>query len=147
VHERLPELVFTVVGSHMPARIQALGGPGVNIVGYVEDVDPLLARARISVAPLRYGAGVKGKVNQAMAHGLPVVATGVASEGMGLRPGVDLLVADDPQDYADAIVRLYGDEALWHSLAEHGRANIQRHFSRANAAKTLAGLVAPRQPH
>lgn len=147
VHARLPELVFTVVGSHMPARIQALTGPGVNIVGYVEDVDPLIARARISVAPLRYGAGVKGKVNQAMAHGLPVVATGVASEGMGLRPGVDLLVADDPQDYADEIVRLYGDEALWNSLAANGRANIQRHFSRANAAKTLAGLVAPRTPH
>lgn len=147
VHARLPELVFTVVGSHMPARIQAMTGPGVNIVGYVEDVNPLIARARISVAPLRYGAGVKGKVNQAMAHGLPVVATVVASEGMGLRPGVDLLVADDPQAYADEIVRLYGDEALWNSLAANGRANIQRHFSRANAAKTLAGLVAPQTPH
>lgn len=147
VHARLPELVFTVVGSHMPARIQALTGPGVNIVGYVEDVNPLIARARISVAPLRYGAGVKGKVNQAMAHGLPVVATVVASEGMGLRPGVDLLVADDPQAYADEIVRLYGDEALWNCLAANGRANIQRHFSRANAAKTLAGLVAPKTPH
>src|SRR5450830_670518 len=147
VHARLPELVFTVVGSHMPARIQAMTGPGVNIVGYVEDVNPLIAQARISVAPLRYGAGVKGKVNQAMAHGLPVVATGVASEGMGLRPGVDLLVADDPQTYADEIVRLYGDEALWNSLAANGRANIPRHFSRANAAKALAGLVAPRTPH
>jgi GT2 family glycosyltransferase/glycosyltransferase involved in cell wall biosynthesis len=146
VRARLPQLVFTVVGSHMPVHLKALSGPGVNILGYVEDVNPLLARARISVAPLRYGAGVKGKVNQAMAHGLPVVATGVASEGMGLRPGIDLLVADEPQAYADEIVRLYGDEALWLSLAANGRANIEQHFSRANAARTLAELVAPRTP-
>jgi glycosyltransferase involved in cell wall biosynthesis len=141
VRARLPALTLTVVGSLMPDRIKAINGPGINNLGYVADVESLIAKARISLAPMRYGAGVKGKVNQAMAHGLPVVATSVAAEGMSLRPGIDLLVADEPLAFADAIVRLYGDEALWQSLAENGRVNVERHFSRANASAVLAGLV------
>jgi O-antigen biosynthesis protein len=141
VRARLPALTLTVVGSLMPDRIKAINGPGINNLGYVAKVESLIARARISVAPLRYGAGVKGKVNQAMAHGLPVVATSVAAEGMGLRPGIDLLVADEPIAFANAIVRLHGDEVLWQSLAENGRANVEHHFSRANASEVLVRLV------
>jgi glycosyltransferase involved in cell wall biosynthesis len=141
VRARLPALTLTVVGSLMPDRVKSISGPGIKNLGYVEAVEPLLDRARISLAPMRYGAGVKGKVNQAMAHGLPVVATSVSAEGMGLRPGFDLLVADEPLAFADEIVRLHGDEALWQSLAENGRANVERHFSRANASAVLAGLV------
>ncbi|MDD0812152.1 glycosyltransferase [Curvibacter sp. RS43] len=141
---RLPELTFTVVGSHMPPAIKALEGDGIIVHGYVEDVDPLIDSARVSLAPLRYGAGVKGKINQAMAYGLPVVATVVAAEGMSLRAGVDLLVADSPQAFADEIVRLYQDESLWNTLAANGRANIEQYFSRATAAKALAAMVVPR---
>ncbi|MDD0839969.1 glycosyltransferase [Curvibacter sp. HBC61] len=144
VRPRLPGVTFTVVGSHMPPSIKALEGDGVIVQGYVEDVDPLIDSARISLAPLRYGAGVKGKINQAMAYGLPVVATVVAAEGMSLQAGVDLLVADTPQAFADEVVRLYQDEPLWNSLADHGRANIEQYFSRATAAKALAGLIAAR---
>ena len=140
----MPQARLTVVGSHMPDRIRALQAPGVVMAGFVEQVEPLIDAARLSLAPLRYGAGVKGKINQAMAHGLPVVATAVAAEGMNLRPGEDLLVSDDPKGFADAIVRLYDDEVLWHTLAANGRANIEQHFSRAAAARTLAGLLEPR---
>jgi glycosyltransferase involved in cell wall biosynthesis len=125
----------------MPAAIRELAVDGVRVLGYVEDIDPLLDAARISIAPLRYGAGVKGKINQAMAFGLPVVATPMAAEGMGLRDGEELLVAESPQDFADAIVRLYGDEPLWQRLAEGGRDNVRRHFSRAHARATLAAML------
>lgn len=141
VRARLPDVEVTIVGSNMPNHIRALAELGVIVAGFVEDVDTLLDAARISLAPLRYGAGVKGKINQAMACGLPVVATSVAVEGMNLQNGVDILVADTPQAFADAVVRLYGDETLWNGLAEGGRENVRRYFSRATAKKTLASLL------
>jgi len=141
VRARLPQVELSVVGSNMPAAIRDLDVEGVRVLGYVRDIDPLLDAARISIAPLRYGAGVKGKVNQAMAFGLPVVATPMAAEGMGLRDGEELLIADSAQDFADAIVRLYGDEALWQRLAEGGRDNVRRRFSRAHAREALAAML------
>ncbi len=100
------------------------------------DLQPWLDGCRVSVAPLRYGAGVKGKVNQAMAHGLPVVATACAVEGMHLRDGEDVLVADTPDTFAQAVLRLLDDDGLWTTLAERGRANVARHFS-ADAARSV----------
>ena len=99
------------------------------------DLQPWLDGCRLSLAPLRYGAGVKGKVNQAMAHGLPVVATTAAVEGMHLRDGHDVLVADDAQEFADAVLRLYADQALWNRISMHGRDNVARYFS-MDAART-----------
>ena len=89
------------------------------------------------MAPLRYGAGVKGKVNLSMAHGQPVVATTTAVEGMHLADGVDVLVADDPQGFADAVVRLYQDEALWTALSRNGLDNVARHFSMQAAREVV----------
>ena len=141
VRAQLPGVELSIVGSNMPAAIRDLAVEGVRVLGYVEDIDPLLDAARISIAPLRYGAGVKGKINQAMAFGLPVVATAMAAEGMGLREGEELLVAESAQAFADAVVRLYGDEALWQRLAEGGRDNVRRHFSRAHARDILADML------
>ncbi|HWS79281.1 MAG TPA: glycosyltransferase [Thermomonas sp.] len=118
------------IGGDVPAEVQALSGiEGVHIHGHVPDLQPWLDGCRVSIAPLRYGAGVKGKVNQAMAHGLPVVATTPAVEGMHLVDGVDVLVADDAAGFADAVLRLHDDEVLWHRIAMHGRDNVSRHFS------------------
>ena len=125
-----PSLEFHCVGGDVPHEIARLADiPGVRIYGHVPDLQPLLDAARVSIAPLRYGAGVKGKVNQAMAHGLPVVATTAAVEGMHLRDGEDVLVADDAAGFADAVLRLHGDEALWSRLSANGRDNVARHFS------------------
>ena len=125
-----PSLEFHCVGGDVPGEIARLGDiPGVRIHGHVPDLQPLLDGVRVSIAPLRYGAGVKGKVNQAMAHGLPVVATTAAVEGMYLRDGEDVLVADDAAAFADAVLRLHDDEALWSRLSANGRDNVARHFS------------------
>ncbi|HSD16986.1 MAG TPA: glycosyltransferase [Thermomonas sp.] len=130
IHAALPSVEFHCVGGDVPGDISRLAGlPGVRVHGHLADLQPLLDAARVSIAPLRYGAGVKGKVNQAMAHGLPVVATTAAVEGMHLRDGEDVLVADAAGAFADAVLRLHDDEALWSRLAANGRANVARHFS------------------
>ena len=112
------------------------------ITGHVPDLTPYLAGCRLSVSPLRYGAGVKGKVNHAMSYGLPVIATTPSIEGMHLTPGVDVLVGDDPASFADAVEQAYRDRELWATLSAGGRENIRRHFSRDVARGAISRLVA-----
>jgi glycosyltransferase involved in cell wall biosynthesis len=142
VRERLPGVRTYIVGSKVPATIRSLAAPDFVVTGYVPDVSPFFTGCRLSIAPLRYGAGVKGKVNLALSYGLPVVGTSPAVEGMHLVPGEDALVADDPEAFASAIATLYRDEALWQRLSENGVANIRRHFSRAVAKAALEQLFA-----
>ncbi|WP_051239668.1 glycosyltransferase [Arenimonas composti] len=143
VHAQLPDVVLNLVGGDAPPPVQALATrDGIVFHGYVPDVVPLLEGCRVGVAPLRYGAGVKGKVNHALAHGQPVVATTCAVEGMHLHDGDDVLIADDAETFADAVVRLYRDPGLWHRLAAGGLENTRRHFSvdaaREAVRRTLA---------
>ena len=91
----------------------------VNIIGFVDDLDSLLDKMRVSVAPLRYGAGIKGKIGSAMAAGLPVVATSLAAEGMSLTNGKNILLADGAEAFSEAIAKLYQDEALWNSISKN----------------------------
>jgi GT2 family glycosyltransferase/glycosyltransferase involved in cell wall biosynthesis len=142
VRERLPGVKTTIVGSLVPAPIKALAADDFVVAGYVPDVAPYFCGARISISPLRYGAGVKGKVNLAMSYGLPVVATPSSIEGMHLVPGDDVLVAESADAFADAIVRLYGDPVLWEALSAGGRDNIRRHFSRDVARSAITRLIA-----
>jgi GT2 family glycosyltransferase/ubiquinone/menaquinone biosynthesis C-methylase UbiE/glycosyltransferase involved in cell wall biosynthesis len=120
VKEQLPEVCFYVVGSHAPIEIQALASESIVIAGFIEDLNQLLDKMRVSVAPLRYGAGIKGKIGSAMAVGLPVVATTLAADGMSLTDGKNILVADKPQDIANSIVKVYQDEALWNVISQSG---------------------------
>ena len=133
----LPGVRLQVIGADPPAEVLACAGDGVEILGYVPDVAPYLAGCRLSVAPLRYGAGVKGKINQSLAHGLPVVATSMAVEGMHLVDGESVLVADTAADFAAAVARLYQDPALWQRLSAGGLAVMERHFSFAAAERAI----------
>ena len=138
IHAQLPEVRFHCIGGDCPPEILALGGqPGIHVHGHVPDITPYMDGARIALAPLRYGAGVKGKINLSMAHGQPVVATSCAVEGMHLRDGYDVLVADEPAAFANAVVRLYNDESLWNALARNGLDNVARHFSLDAARDTV----------
>ena len=137
VRRLLPEARTYVIGSDMPASVRN----GIEAVGHVPDLEPYLRRCRLSIAPLRYGAGVKGKISTAQSAGLPVVATTIAIEGMHLTPGRDVLVADFAQAFADAIVRLHEDEPLWHRLVSGGLENVTRYFSADVARPALDGLI------
>ena len=142
VRRRLPGVKTFIIGSELTASIRALASDDLVILGHVPDLEPYLAQCRISISPLRYGAGVKGKVNLAMSHGLPVVATTASIEGMHLTDGCDVLVADDAESFAQAIKRAYDDRVLWERLSSGGRANIERHFSRTVARNALSELFA-----
>jgi glycosyltransferase involved in cell wall biosynthesis len=122
IHQQRPNLRFIIAGSGPPPEVLALADiPGIEVTGYVEDLSPLFRSARVFVAPLRFGAGVKGKVGQSMAHGLPIVATKVAAEGMHAVSGKDLLVADEPAAFAAAVARLLDDDALWSQMQASGK--------------------------
>lgn len=140
IRQRLPEIRFHCIGADVPDSLRALAAtqPGVQVHGYVPDVVPWMAGGRVAVAPLRFGAGVKGKINLSMAHGQPVVATHCAAEGMHLHDGEDVLVADDARGFAEAVVRLHDDEALWRRLSGNGLDNIARHFSMDAAREVVA---------
>jgi GT2 family glycosyltransferase len=141
VRRLLPGIKTTIVGAEPPATIRTLAADDLVVTGYVPDVEPWFTGCRVSIAPLRYGAGVKGKVNLAMSYGLPVVATPASVEGMSLSPGDDVLVAEDAEGFAEAIARVYRDEALWERLAAGGRANIRAHFSRDVARAAILEML------
>ncbi len=144
VRAALPGVALHVIGADAPPAIAALAGAtGVVLHGHVPDIAPWMDGARVAVAPLRFGAGVKGKVNLSMAHGQPVVATTCAVEGMHLRDNVDVLVADSAEAFADAVVRAYRDRATWQRLHAGGLANVQRHFSADTARDAVRRVFLP----
>lgn len=132
---------FIVVGPEAPPEIEALASDTVEIRGHVADLGALFDACRLSVAPLRYGGGVKGKIVSSMSHGVPVVATKIAAEGMGLRSGRNILVADEPAAIADEIVRLYVDPVLWERLSRNAYAEFVDRFSEEAGAKVIVPLL------
>jgi O-antigen biosynthesis protein len=141
LRRRLPGIRFHGVGSKMPAEIRALASEDVIIPGFVDDLSSLLDRMRVSVAPLRYGAGIKGKIGTAMAVGLPSVATSLAVEGMSLTDGENILVSDDAADFADAVTRLHEDEELWNKLSKAGLDFAKKIWGAEAAWETLDSIL------
>ena len=141
VREQMPEVDFHLIGSKAPEKVSTLRGDGVHFHGHVKSLEPWLDGCRLAVAPLRYGAGVKGKVNMSMSRGQPVVATPMAVEGMFVTSGKEVLVAETEQDFADAIVRLYQDEQLWGRISEAGMDNVRQYFSVETASRSLQNLL------
>ena len=137
VRQRLPEVNLHVIGSKVTPAIRQLASESIRVHGFVEDISPWLDGCRVSIAPIRYGAGVKGKVTMAMSCGLPVVATGIAVEGIHARDGFDIRVADSAEAFADAVVSVHEDEALWNRLSHNALATMQEHFSFTAARRAI----------
>ncbi|MGQ0565723.1 MAG: glycosyltransferase [Gemmobacter sp.] len=142
LHARMPELVFHIVGSKPPPEILALDLPNVRVEGFVPDLDGFLSARIATVVPLQYGAGIKGKIGSSLAAGVPVVSTGVGAEGMGLKDGSEVLIADAAPDFAAAVERLCDDAELWADLSQAGLAFVRREYSPATTKKRLLRLVA-----
>ena len=139
---RLPESCqFMAAGSFPPAELQSKSGARIAIPGYVENLEPLLYAARVMVVPLRYGAGIKGKIITALAHGLPVVTTKIGAEGMGLIHEQHVLIADSESDFADAVVRLYSDRNLWCSLQHAGLEYVAQTTSRRAGLQIVEDIL------
>lgn len=141
IARRIPGARLILAGNAPTDEIKALAGERILVTGFVPDLEPYLDGCRVSIASLRYGAGMKGKVGEAMAAGLPVVATGVAAEGMDLVPGEHALIADDPATFADAVCRLYRERDLWERLSEAGRKTIGDRMSPGAVADRLEAIL------
>jgi GT2 family glycosyltransferase/glycosyltransferase involved in cell wall biosynthesis len=136
-----PEANIFVAGDVPEGNRRLLADAGLRMLGRVPDLEPLMSSALASIAPLRFGAGVKGKINMAMSHGLPVIGTTVAVEGMRLENGVDVLVADTADAFASAYAHLVRDEALWHTLSDGAIENVRIHFSAEAARQALRRAI------
>ncbi|MFT8244255.1 class I SAM-dependent methyltransferase [Roseomonas sp. BN140053] len=141
VWHAVPEARLLLVGSKPPPEVLALAGERVEVPGWVADLDPIYARARASVSPLRYGAGVKGKIIAALEAGVPVVTTPIGNEGLGLRDGVEALVGDGAAALAAQAVALLRDPALCARLANGGAALLRRRFDEDAARRVLMAVL------
>jgi GT2 family glycosyltransferase len=140
LRQRVPGITVTIAGADPTRAVRALARRDVAVTGYVADPAALLDRARVFVAPLRFGAGMKGKVVYALAHGIPVVATPIAAEGI-FAPGEWEAIANAPAELAALIARAHDDRALWESLALRGREIAQR-FSPEAVGTALDDVLA-----
>lgn len=113
---------------------------GVRLIGPVANVHPSLARAAVALAPMRAGSGQQIKILEAMATGTPVVATSSAAAAIDARDGHELLIADGPEEFADAVIRLLLDRPFAASLATTARALIERRYTWGASAKALERL-------
>jgi glycosyltransferase involved in cell wall biosynthesis len=145
LRQHLPGLRFFALGSNPPSEIKALQCEYIEVPGYQADIAPYFNACRLMVAPLRYGAGIKGKLGTSFSYGLPVVASSVAAEGMGLQHRRELLIADTPEDFIKAVAELYTGKALWEQLSAAGRRALRERFSeeviRRNLEEALASAA------
>jgi GT2 family glycosyltransferase len=144
VRDRLPDTKFYIIGDKAPPEIVELASDRIIVAGLQRNVRSFFDSVRLSVAPLRFGAGIKGKINQSMAFGVPVVATSIAVEGMNLVNREDVLVADEPQDFARALIELYESEELWRRLSQNGISKTQELYSTDAAREKLEFLFSDR---
>lgn len=129
LRKRLPGVNFLVYGSNVPESVRELAAADVIIKGYVHDVAQVYDTCRVFVAPLLSGAGIKGKVIGALAHGVPCVLSPVAAEGTEIRSGLEAFVASDPAAWADQIAKLHENEPVWSSMSEAARRFARERFS------------------
>jgi glycosyltransferase involved in cell wall biosynthesis len=144
---QLPDIRFYILGSKPPDEILDLAtDSSIVVTGYLKDVAPYFNQCRLSVAPLRYGAGLKGKVITSLSYGLPMVASTIACEGIGLEDQINILIADDPAEFAKKVIRLYTDAALWNRLSTAGFEKVNRDYSAAATRSYFERLFLSLQP-
>lgn len=132
-----PNLTFTVVGAGEPEEVKRLAGPNVVVTGAVPDVRPHVADAAVFAVPLRMGSGTRLKVLEGLAMGKPLVSTALGCEGISVRDGQHLLIADEPSAFARSVLQLLDDAALASRLARNGRGLVESEYSWASVAERL----------
>jgi len=150
----VPDLTFTIVGRNPVAAVRRLGAAdGITVTGSVPDVRPHLRAAAVAVCPLLIARGIQNKVLEAMASGLPVVASGPALEGLEVRVGVEVLCADTPAQWRESILSLLSDAARARALASAARRRVETSYTWSarmaplvEVCRRLAEMPAPEVP-
>jgi len=142
VYEYHPDARLTVIGSNPTNEIHALANEkGVEVLGFVQDTLPYLDRAMVSIAPLRYGGGMKGKVNEALAHGVPVVATSFGAQGLDVISGKHLIVADEPEVFGDSLIYLLDNPEQAQAIGVAGQQEIAIHYTPMAVESLLTAMI------
>jgi glycosyltransferase involved in cell wall biosynthesis len=144
----VPSAVLTVVGKNPPQQVRRLAdrfGPSVEVLGYVgeEKLAAILSETAVFAVPLLSGGGMRVKILDAWAWGVPVLSTTIGAEGIQVSPGRDILLADDPESFAAEAVRLLREPATRESLASAGRATVEATYSVARVYDALTQVYAP----
>lgn len=142
LREADPDMEVHIVGSNAPESILKISKPGVQVHGFIEDLDGFLDQRIATIVPLQYGAGIKGKIGSSFAAGVPCVSTKIGAEGMGLKDQRELLIADDTEGFVNAILRLKKDTALWNKISKGGRKFVQDNYSPEVMKDRLLRLLA-----
>jgi glycosyltransferase involved in cell wall biosynthesis len=132
---QLPEAQLRIYGSAIPNSIKDLAESNsrIQVLGWVSDVASVYNNCRVFIAPLQSGAGIKGKVIGALAHGVPSVLSDIAVEGIGVCDEIHAFVAASPDEWVNRIMTLYTDQVLWHKMSHHALSFAKRHYSLDNA--------------
>lgn len=136
-----PSLKFIIAGANPTPDVLNLASEHIEVTGMIDDLRDLFDKVRVFVCPLRFGAGMKGKILSAMAYGVPVVSTSVGTEGIMAEDGIHLLVADTPAEIAAACLRLYRDEALWYRLSSKGEDLVRSTYSMEGQVRAFCEAI------
>ncbi|MCA2657275.1 MAG: glycosyltransferase [Microcystis sp. M049S2] len=135
-----PDITVNLLGSNLKDEVKELASDKVVVTGYVPEVEPYFQKSRVFVAPLRFGAGMKGKIGQSLSLGLPTITTKIGAEGMGLIDHQDVLIADTAEEFAQAVIELYDHRELWQKLADNSLETIKR-YQPATVQTNLQALL------
>jgi GT2 family glycosyltransferase len=143
IKNKIPNIKITIIGSNATSEILALNDENFKIIGFVkeEDLPQFFDQNKIFTAPLRFGAGFKGKIAKAISFGIPVVTTNIGSEGIGLLDGETALIADNAEEFAEKIVKLYSDKELWGKISKNSMKHLQANFSTEAARKKFQAVL------
>lgn len=135
-----PSIKLTILGNNPPPQVKSLASERVKVTGYIKDVEPYFLASRLFVAPLRFGAGMKGKIGQSLSYGLPTVTTSIGAEGMNLTDKFDVMIADEAEIFARCIVELYKNPNLWSYISENAFTAV-RQYTPESVQPTLASMI------
>jgi glycosyltransferase involved in cell wall biosynthesis len=142
VRGAIPDANLNIVGAAPTRRVKALDSiPGVEVTGFISNLNKALNQASVFVAPLRFAAGVQNKVLEAMAAGRPVVTTGIVNAGLGAKPGRDLLIAEGAQELANTIVNLLDNKNFRKELGQSARNFVLQNYNWDLVRKRMNQIV------
>lgn len=141
IWDHIPGIKFFIVGDNPPKEIQELSSEDIVITGYISDLSFFFENCRVFVAPLRYGAGIKGKICHSMSYGLPVVTTSIGAEGFGITDGYHAMIADEIDNFSEKVIQLYQDEELWNNVSNNCIEYIKLNYSFEKSKDHIETLI------
>ena len=141
IQEKVPDVAFSIVGGNPSARVQKLAErDSIIVTGRVPEIKPYFAKATVFVVPLRIGSGTRLKILEALAMGKAIVSTTVGAEGLDLKDGAEIFIADEPTAFADAVTRLLTDAQLRRRIGENGRSRVEQDYDWRSIGEKLHAL-------